>query len=343
MRAALIQRRRHQIVQQPHQRMQVAHPVRIGGMACTPWRDVDGDRAAPADLGSSRPWWSGLRARPRGRRSSPSPLAAIQSRKRAGAVAGRRLLVAGDGQDQRAPSGASAHKAMAAATKAATPDFMSVARAPDPAVLFMARKGGCVQLPDRRAAPHPVWPLKLKVRAAPRPQRANRFRNAVAVDALAGEARRRQLAPKQGQGAALLGVTEGQRISAAVRSAASGMRVTLAGLRIRSQVVQFVDGGMLQPGGAISSGPADQIGAGQHQQHQRPAPELRHVQPVMGRKPSHSPASAGMTTTADKRQRLRIQHALIQMREGQRDRPSREHHALHADLFGALGVPMDSR
>jgi hypothetical protein len=77
-----------------------------------------------------------------------------------------------------APSGgAVCTMSTAAATKAATPDFMSVA--PRPYIqspVTSAPKGGWVQAASSPTGTTSVWPLKPKLRAAPfGPQRANRF------------------------------------------------------------------------------------------------------------------------------------------------------------------------
>ena len=59
-----------------------------------------------------------------------SPSAAIQSRMAGGAVDAGALLVAGDGDAMLPVGGEAAMKSMAAAAKAATPDFMSAVPRP---------------------------------------------------------------------------------------------------------------------------------------------------------------------------------------------------------------------
>jgi len=77
-----------------------------------------------------------------------------------------------------APSGGvSRTKSTAAAAKAATPDFMSVAPRPQsqPSAISPP-KGSCVQAAASPTGTTSVWPLKPKVRFAPlRPQRAKRL------------------------------------------------------------------------------------------------------------------------------------------------------------------------
>jgi len=123
-----------------------------------------------------------------------------------------------------APSGGVCRtKSQAAAAKAATPDFMSVAPRPQISPPTISPpKGSRVQAPASPAGTTSVWPLKPKLRAAPfAPQRAKRlgtpFRSTrvQAKPAPVSTRSSRCSAPPS------IGVTEGQRISPAVSATGS--------------------------------------------------------------------------------------------------------------------------
>ena len=123
-----------------------------------------------------------------------------------------------------APSGGvSRTKSTAAATKAATPDFMSVAPRPQSIPSrSTAPKGGTDHASSSPTGTTSVWPLKPKLFSAPLvPQRANRLATPPrstrwqAKPASVSSASRSRSAPPSS------GVTDGQRINPAVRWAGS--------------------------------------------------------------------------------------------------------------------------
>jgi hypothetical protein len=101
------------------------------------------------------------------------------------------FLVAGDGDDDGAVGVVLGRSRTAAATKAATPDFMSVAPRPQSCPSRISPpKGSAVQAAASPTGTTSVWPLKPKVRGCPfAPQRAKRFGVWPRSTRVAGEAR----------------------------------------------------------------------------------------------------------------------------------------------------------
>ena len=123
-----------------------------------------------------------------------------------------------------APSGGvSRTKSTAAAAKAATPDFMSVAPRPYRNPSFSsAPKGSTVQAALSPTGTTSVWPLKPNVRAWPfAPQRANRFDVSPLSTRVQSNPASRSNRSNRTSAPPSTGVTEGQRISAAVSAAGS--------------------------------------------------------------------------------------------------------------------------
>ena len=156
-----------------------------------------------------------------------------------------------------APSGGvSRTKSTAAAAKAATPDFMSVAPRPYMNPSFSsAPNGSTVQAASSPTGTTSVWPLKPKVRAWPlAPQRAKRLdvsprsTRVQSKPASLSNCSRRTSAPPS------TGVTEGQRINAAVRAAGS-VAVMVDTL---SEISDFSRPSADQPPCAIHQSPAIQ-------------------------------------------------------------------------------------
>ena len=132
VRRALVERARGEAVEQAHEAGErVLRPVGIGGVALLAvGGEVRGQRAAAADLHGV------AHALGAGRLADEAVVHALAVlghpvEDRRGAVDAVALLVAGDGDDQAArDGGVSRTKSIAAATQAATPDFMSAAPRP---------------------------------------------------------------------------------------------------------------------------------------------------------------------------------------------------------------------